>query len=192
MISRPRRWSPTPEQLMVLQELYRKGLRNPNSSQVRTITAHLSLYGKVEGKNVFYWFQNHKARDRQKLRKALLKQMHHRHLPFPAPPPPPSATAVTTPNHHPKSLLDSASSHRHSLFNNPNTFLHHQGGDEEGSDMENCMMMRMYGRDWMLMMGGMLPTFPCYVDRTPKTLELFPLKSTNMKDDQSSSNDDNC
>nr|GLL31034.1 WUSCHEL-related homeobox 3-like [Ipomoea trifida] len=105
MISRPRRWSPTPEQLMVLQELYRKGLRNPNSAQ---------------------------------------------------------------------------------------------GGDEEGSDMENCMMMRMYGRDWMLMTtatGGMpqLPTtFPCYVDTTPKTLELFPLKSTNMKDDQSSSNDDSC
>lgn len=70
-----------------------------------------------------------------------------------------------------------------------------QGGDEEGSDMENCMMMRMYGRDWMLMTTtGMVPTFPCYVDRTPKTLELFPLKSTNMKDDQSSSssNDDSC
>nr|GMD12478.1 WUSCHEL-related homeobox 3-like [Ipomoea batatas] len=198
MISRPRRWSPTPEQLMVLQELYRKGLRNPNSAQVRTITAHLSLYGKIEGKNVFYWFQNHKARDRQKLRKALLKQMHHRHLPFPGrqdPQPPPSAAAVT-PNHHPQSLLDSvASSQCHSLFSNPNTFLH-QGGDEEGSDMENWMMMRMYGRDWMLMTtatGGMqLPSFPCYVDTTPKTLELFPLKSTNMKDDQSSSNDDSC
>jgi Homeodomain len=28
----------------------------------------LRQYGKIEGKNVFYWFQNHKARDRQKKR----------------------------------------------------------------------------------------------------------------------------
>lgn len=131
MISRPRRWSPTPEQLMVLQELYRKGLRNPNSSQVRTITAHLSLYGKIEGKNVFYWFQNHKARDRQKLRKALLKQMHHRQLPFPGrqdPPPPPSSGGGLSPNDLPLDggrWLDSGSSQRHhSLVSNPITFLH--------------------------------------------------------------------
>lgn len=28
----------------------------------------LRQYGKIEGKNVFYWFQNHKARERQKKR----------------------------------------------------------------------------------------------------------------------------
>lgn len=66
------RWSPTPQQLMILQDLYRKGLRNPTSSQVQKITTHLSLYGKIQCKNVFYWFQNHKARDRQKLRKELM------------------------------------------------------------------------------------------------------------------------
>ncbi|KAL2899220.1 WUSCHEL-related homeobox 3 [Bienertia sinuspersici] len=66
------RWCPTPEQVMILEEMYRSGVRTPNAAQIQQITAHLSLYGKIEGKNVFYWFQNHKARDRQKLRKKLL------------------------------------------------------------------------------------------------------------------------
>ncbi|CAL9103827.1 unnamed protein product [Musa acuminata var. zebrina] len=70
------RWCPTPEQLMILEEMYASGVRNPNASQIQQITAHLSFYGKIEGKNVFYWFQNHKARDRQKLR--------HKNLPHPS------------------------------------------------------------------------------------------------------------
>ncbi|XP_062017948.1 WUSCHEL-related homeobox 3-like [Rosa rugosa] len=69
------RWCPTPEQLMILEEMYRAGVRTPNASQIQQITAQLSFYGKIEGKNVFYWFQNHKARDRQKLRRKLCKQL---------------------------------------------------------------------------------------------------------------------
>ncbi|KAG0460903.1 hypothetical protein HPP92_021200 [Vanilla planifolia] len=68
------RWCPTSEQLMMLEELYRTGVRTPNASQIQQITAHLSHHGKIEGKNVFYWFQNHKARDRQKLRRKLSRQ----------------------------------------------------------------------------------------------------------------------
>ncbi|XP_042482953.1 WUSCHEL-related homeobox 3-like [Macadamia integrifolia] len=73
-----KRWCPTPEQLMILEELNRREIRTPNASQIRDITSHLSLYGRIEGKNVFYWFQNHKARDRQKLRRKLFnrKQQH--------------------------------------------------------------------------------------------------------------------
>ncbi|CAF1863641.1 hypothetical protein Bca4012_033416 [Brassica carinata] len=70
------RWCPTPEQLMLLEEMYRSGIRTPNAVQIQQITAHLAFYGRIEGKNVFYWFQNHKARDRQKLRKKLAKQLH--------------------------------------------------------------------------------------------------------------------
>ncbi len=69
------RWCPTPEQLMILEEMYRSGIRTPNASQIQKITTHLSFYGKIEGKNVFYWFQNHKARDRQKLRRKLTRQL---------------------------------------------------------------------------------------------------------------------
>ncbi|XP_075503539.1 uncharacterized protein LOC142540943 isoform X1 [Primulina tabacum] len=63
------RWNPTPEQLQALEELYSRGVRTPSAEQIQHITAQLRLYGKIEGKNVFYWFQNHKARERQKRRR---------------------------------------------------------------------------------------------------------------------------
>lgn len=65
------RWSPTPEQLHILEELYRRGTRTPSTEHIKHITAQLRRYGKIEGKNVFYWFQNHKARERQKRRRQL-------------------------------------------------------------------------------------------------------------------------
>jgi hypothetical protein len=58
------RWNPTAEQVKVLTELFRAGLRTPSTEQIQRISTHLSAFGKVESKNVFYWFQNHKARER--------------------------------------------------------------------------------------------------------------------------------
>ena len=52
--------------------LYRGGMRTPNSFQIEQITEELGKYGRIEGKNVFYWFQNHKARERQKQKRAAL------------------------------------------------------------------------------------------------------------------------
>nr|POE74982.1 wuschel-related homeobox 1 [Quercus suber] len=74
------RWNPTPEQLRALEELYRRGTRTPSAEQIQHITAQLRRYGKIEGKNVFYWFQNHKARERQKRRRQmdLASDDHHR------------------------------------------------------------------------------------------------------------------
>lgn len=63
------RWNPTQEQIGILEMLYRGGMRTPNAQQIEQITAQLGKYGKIEGKNVFYWFQNHKARERQKRRR---------------------------------------------------------------------------------------------------------------------------
>ncbi|XXG56203.1 hypothetical protein AAC387_Pa03g3684 [Persea americana] len=60
------RWNPTQEQIGILEMLYRGGMRTPNAQQIEQITAQLGKYGKIEGKNVFYWFQNHKARERQR------------------------------------------------------------------------------------------------------------------------------
>lgn len=65
------RWNPTPEQLKALEEMYRRGTKTPSAEQIHQITAKLRRFGKIEGKNVFYWFQNHKARDRQKKRRQL-------------------------------------------------------------------------------------------------------------------------
>lgn len=63
------RWNPTTEQVKLLTELFRSGLRTPSTDQIQKISTQLSFYGKIESKNVFYWFQNHKARERQKNRK---------------------------------------------------------------------------------------------------------------------------
>ncbi|PRQ43364.1 putative transcription factor Homobox-WOX family [Rosa chinensis] len=63
------RWTPTPDQLRILQELYYdKVLKSPTPEQIQEICLHLQQYGQIEGKNVFFWFQNLKARERQKLR----------------------------------------------------------------------------------------------------------------------------
>ncbi|KAK1288168.1 WUSCHEL-related homeobox 1 [Acorus calamus] len=63
------RWSPTEDQLRMLEELYRRGLRTPTAEQIQRIAEDLRRFGRIEGKNVFYWFQNHKARERQKRRR---------------------------------------------------------------------------------------------------------------------------
>ncbi|XP_028786994.1 WUSCHEL-related homeobox 1-like [Neltuma alba] len=70
------RWNPTPEQLRALEELYRRGTRTPSAEEIQHITAQLRRFGKIEGKNVFYWFQNHKARERQKRRRQMESAPH--------------------------------------------------------------------------------------------------------------------
>ncbi|KAF9621611.1 hypothetical protein IFM89_024557 [Coptis chinensis] len=70
------RWNPTQEQIGILEMLYKGGMRTPNAHQIEHITAQLGKYGKIEGKNVFYWFQNHKARERQKQKRNSLGLMH--------------------------------------------------------------------------------------------------------------------
>lgn len=63
------RWTPTTDQIRILKDLYyNNGVRSPSAEQIQKISARLRQYGKIEGKNVFYWFQNHKARERQKKR----------------------------------------------------------------------------------------------------------------------------
>ncbi|ERN07797.1 hypothetical protein AMTR_s00012p00149750 [Amborella trichopoda] len=72
------RWNPTKEQIEVLEGLYRQGIRTPTAEQIQQITRRLRVYGHIEGKNVFYWFQNHKARQRQKQRQDSLLRANHR------------------------------------------------------------------------------------------------------------------
>ncbi|PON69057.1 Homeodomain transcription factor [Parasponia andersonii] len=71
------RWNPTSEQVKVLTDLFRSGLRTPSTDQIQKISTQLSFYGKIESKNVFYWFQNHKARERQKRRKVSIDDHDH-------------------------------------------------------------------------------------------------------------------
>ncbi|XP_066310180.1 WUSCHEL-related homeobox 5-like [Miscanthus floridulus] len=103
------RWNPTKEQVAVLEGLYENGLRTPSAEQIQQITGKLREHGAIEGKNVFYWFQNHKARQRQRQKQdsfayftRLLRRppplpvlsmppappYHHGRVPSPAPPSP--------------------------------------------------------------------------------------------------------
>ncbi|KAK8683556.1 hypothetical protein V6N13_039615 [Hibiscus sabdariffa] len=187
------RWCPTPEQVMILEEMYRSGIKTPNASQIQRITSHLSLYGKIEGKNVFYWFQNHKARERQKLRRKLSKQLHlqqlYHHLPN---------------NHHRflhyfDSLPSPAFQHL-SCYNSPSPFP--QVGVHEDAAKQQVMnytwkldvpesagidksMMKMYGGDWLMMVDLGPSSSPCYFTTRPplKTLQLFPLTASSLKEE---------
>ncbi|MCO5551330.1 hypothetical protein L7F22_004831 [Adiantum nelumboides] len=61
------RWSPTAEQLRELLALFHiGGVRTPTTAQISRITARLRAHGRIEGRNVFYWFQNQKARERKR------------------------------------------------------------------------------------------------------------------------------
>ncbi|KAF5744660.1 WUSCHEL-related homeobox 3 [Tripterygium wilfordii] len=198
------RWCPTPEQLMILEELYRTGIRTPNASQIQHITAQLSFYGKIEGKNVFYWFQNHKARDRQKLRRKINKQLqqqqlynhHHQlqqnHLHYFEPP---AACAF----------------HQLSQHNSP-SFLPHEGGLEDAAGASRATnytwklgipetretaekSMMMYEHDWMMLMNVSPLPIQCSTTNTTtptttrplKTLELFPVTATCLKEESDKS-----
>ncbi|XP_064950777.1 WUSCHEL-related homeobox 3-like [Musa acuminata AAA Group] len=181
------RWCPTPEQLMILEEMYRSGVRTPNASQIQQITAHLSLYGRIEGKNVFYWFQNHKARERQKLRRRLGRQHQLLHQSEgPSSPTPPLHNQTPPPNLLYQGCLQEV------LTQGMNLVGKLEAG--EGQEEEPAASDAVYTQPWMTMMDGSAAAAavppPCC--RPLKTLDLFPTKSTGMKDECSSSKSSSC
>lgn len=60
------RWNPTKEQRSMLVNMFKQGITTPSAEQIKHITSELKEYGDIEGRNVFYWFLNHKARQRRK------------------------------------------------------------------------------------------------------------------------------
>ncbi|XP_061989296.1 protein WUSCHEL-like [Rosa rugosa] len=60
------RWIPTPEQIRILKDLYYvKGFKCPSTEHIHEICLQLNQYGHVEGKNIYFWFQNVRAREKQ-------------------------------------------------------------------------------------------------------------------------------
>ncbi|XP_059072883.1 WUSCHEL-related homeobox 4-like isoform X2 [Cryptomeria japonica] len=55
----------------ILNSKFASGTRNPSVDEINRITAELQRHGPVEGKNVFFWFQNAAARDKLKKEKAV-------------------------------------------------------------------------------------------------------------------------
>ncbi|KAI3747715.1 hypothetical protein L6452_10312 [Arctium lappa] len=125
------RWTPTSDQIRILKELYyNNGIRSPTADQIQRIAAQLRQYGKIEGKNVFYWFQNHKARERQK----------KRFTPAAPPPPPttthhhlPTAAAMQIPHYHHQEPPH-VYSHQHKLYT-----THHIGVGSSSSSSQGVM-----------------------------------------------------
>ncbi|CAL9078354.1 unnamed protein product [Musa textilis] len=167
------RWCPTPEQLMILEEMYRSGVRTPSAQQIQQITAHLSNYGRIEGKNVFYWFQNHKARERQKLRRRLSR--HYQLL----------CSGHSLPHHQLYCMQDATAfpQSRHHATPTHSLHLESNGGLNllEKMEIGNAeeapeTNYEAFGHDWTSMM--MLPN-----RRSLRTLDLFPTTSTGLKDE---------
>ncbi|GAY38117.1 hypothetical protein CUMW_034280 [Citrus unshiu] len=107
-LSSSSRWNPTKEQINMLESLYAQGIRTPSAEQIQQITTRLRAYGHIEGKNVFYWFQNHKARQRQKQkqeRTAFINRYLHKSAHQPAPLFPPSTNVVCGPYYLPRNDL---------------------------------------------------------------------------------------
>ncbi|GJN18128.1 hypothetical protein PR202_gb05255 [Eleusine coracana subsp. coracana] len=90
------RWNPRPEQIRILEAIFNSGMVNPPRDEIPRIRLRLQEYGPVGDANVFYWFQNRKARSKNKLRAAAGsgRPAPARHavtaaLVTPPPPPPP-------------------------------------------------------------------------------------------------------
>ncbi|CAI9287913.1 unnamed protein product [Lactuca saligna] len=146
------RWYPTPDQLMLLQRMYRGGLKTPSAAQVQQITERLSSFGHIQGKNVFYWFQNRKARERQKLRKKFMNLFQQHHL-YPAHHQP------GLPLHHVSGLEDASS----------------WKGDLPSAQTCNLICDCRFVTMMMMDPGDIAP----YCTRVPpKTLQLFPVTTT--------------
>ncbi|MCO5574245.1 hypothetical protein L7F22_028027 [Adiantum nelumboides] len=61
------RWCPTQEQIQILESIFNSGTTTPSRDMIVDIAAQLRKYGTIAEANVFYWFQNRKARAKRKL-----------------------------------------------------------------------------------------------------------------------------
>ncbi|KAE8039035.1 hypothetical protein FH972_011485 [Carpinus fangiana] len=155
------RWNPTKEQISMLEGLYRQGIRTPSADQIQQITSRLRAYGHIEGKNVFYWFQNHKARQRQKQKQesmAYINRYFHR---TPQPIFAPCPNAICSPYYLPQSDIGF-----YPQYHNPKVLL--TGGIRRRPRTEKLEKSRSFDDDTPVHMAG----------NSQKTLPLFPLHPT--------------
>lgn len=62
------RWTPKPEQILILETIFNSGLVNPPKEETIRIRKLLEKFGSVGDANVFYWFQNRRSRSRRRQR----------------------------------------------------------------------------------------------------------------------------
>ncbi|KAI3694941.1 hypothetical protein L1987_77925 [Smallanthus sonchifolius] len=62
------RWTPKPEQILILESIFNSGMVNPPKEETVKIRKLLEKFGSVGDANVFYWFQNRRSRSRRRQR----------------------------------------------------------------------------------------------------------------------------
>lgn len=62
------RWTPKPEQILILESIFNRGMVNPPKEETIRIRKLLEKFGAVGDANVFYWFQNRRSRSRRRQR----------------------------------------------------------------------------------------------------------------------------
>ncbi|KAH0454260.1 hypothetical protein IEQ34_016184 [Dendrobium chrysotoxum] len=62
------RWTPKPEQILILESIFNSGMVNPPREETVRIRKLLEKFGSVGDANVFYWFQNRRSRSRRRQR----------------------------------------------------------------------------------------------------------------------------
>src|SRR6516165_3172987 len=59
------RWKPEEAQLRILEEAFRNnGGHSPSIEQILLLTTQLQQYGEVEARNIFFWFENRRRKER--------------------------------------------------------------------------------------------------------------------------------
>lgn len=70
------RWTPKPEQILILESIFNSGMVNPPKDETVRIRKLLEKFGSVGDANVFYWFQNRRSRSRRRQRQLQAAASH--------------------------------------------------------------------------------------------------------------------
>ncbi|XVE79603.1 hypothetical protein DITRI_Ditri14bG0071600 [Diplodiscus trichospermus] len=181
------RWNPTKEQISLLDSLYKEGIRTPNADQIQQITSRLKVYGTIEGKNVFYWFQNHKARQRQKQKEenmAYINRYLHRTQPV-YHRPPPGSNVICGPYILPQGHLGFYPQCFKALLTGGGK---RRGGPEktDKAGLKDGAAFYLLHQDYNTMIQGHIENYEvlnngsCNNDSNKETLALFPLHPTGV------------
>lgn len=71
------RWTPKPEQILILESIFNSGMVNPPKDETVRIRKLLEKFGTVGDANVFYWFQNRRSRSRRRQRQQIHEATSH-------------------------------------------------------------------------------------------------------------------